>query len=195
MRASSLLKNRKILIMSARYYNGYGYEDDDDYDDYDDYYYYDDQVEESQSEEENLSNNDLNDEEMSDISSILGYSWFITLHSAKCEYKLAMVSIVTMRLLRTTETSRDGFARSIYDGLEFMTSAGLFVCKGVGDASGLYYNLSNNFKRYMPHTIIGCDSLEFIPWSSMSKGNPDNDNHANQLNQNNPEFQHSRGEK
>ncbi len=177
--------------MLGRYYSNY---DDDDYDDDDDYYrYY--RVEESQNEEEILSNNDLNDEEMSDISSPLNYSWFITLHSAKCEYKLAAVSIVSMRLLRTTETSRDGFARSIYDGLEFMTSAGLFVCKGVGDASDLYKKLSDKFKEYMPYRTIGCDSLEFTPWSSMPKGNPDNDNHANQLNKNNPEFQHSRGEK
>lgn len=180
--------------MSARYYNGYGYEDDDDYDDYYDYYYYDDQVEESQSEEENLSNNDLNDEEMSDISSILGYSWFITLHSAKCEYKLAVISIESMRLLKTREISKDGCARTNNDGLEFITSAGRFVCKGVDDAYFLYNNLSEDFKRWIPYRTIGCESVEFIPWVSMPKSNPDNDNHADQMNPNNDEYYHSRGE-
>lgn len=152
--------------MSGKYYSNY---DDDDYDDddYDRFYRVEEESEEN--EEENSKSNDLNDEEMSDISSPLNYSWFITLHSAKCEYKLAAVSIVSMRLLKTTETSRDGFARSFCDGLEFMTSAGLFVCKGVGEASELYKSLSDEFNEYMPYRTIVCDSIEFIPWSSMPR--------------------------
>ena len=180
--------------MSARYYNGYGYEDDDDYDDYYDYYYYDDQVEESQNEEENFSINDLNEDEMEGNLRAIETTWYITISSAKREYKLAVINIVSIRLLKTTIKREDGFTTINYDGLEFITSAGAFVCKGVYNASEEYHRLSDGFKEWIPFKIVKCDSVEFIPWLSMQNCNPDNDNHANQMNPNNAEYYHSRGE-
>lgn len=176
--------------MLGKYYNNY---DDDDYDDDDDDRFY--LVEEkSEKEEENSKSNNLKEEEMEGNLRALEVSWFITISSAKIEYKLAVISIVSMRLLKTV-TSKDGYTRTNYDGLEFFTSAGKFVCKGIMRADDLYRNLSANFKEWIPYRIISCESVEFIPWVSMQNGNPDNDNHANQLNPNNAEFQHSRGEK
>lgn len=177
--------------MYGRYYNNYNDDDDDDDDDYYDSYCYG-QVEESPKKEEQLSINDLNEEAMEGNLRALEVSWFITISSAKIEYKLAVINIVSIRLLKTTIKREDGFTTTNYDGLEFITSAGAFVCKGVYNASEEYHRLSDGFKEWIPFKIVKCDSVEFIPWLSMQNCNPDNDNHANQMNPNNAEYSHSR---
>lgn len=177
--------------MYGRYYNNYNYNDDDDDDDdyYDSYCY--GQVEESPKEEENLSINDLNEDEMEGNFRSLESCWFITINSPKKQYKLAVMNIVSVALLKETIT-KDGYTRTEYNGLEFMTTAGTFVCKGMRQAREEYQYLSNNFKDWVLFRTISCDSVEFIPLSDMHRSNHDNDNHANQLNPNNAEYNHCR---
>ena len=178
--------------MLGRYYSNY---DDDDYDDDDDddyYRYY--RVEESPNEEENSSINDLNEEAMEGNLRALEVSWFITISSAKCEYKLAVISILSIRLSKTTVEIKY-FDKNKYYDLEFITSAGKFVCKGVYYGDERYRRFSDLKSWIDDIKLIQCESVEFIPWVSMQNGNPDNDNHSNQLNPNNAEFQQSRGEK
>ncbi len=178
--------------MYGRNYNIF--DDDDDYDDDDDDRYY--HVEEdSEKEEDNNMFNNLNEETMEGNLRALEMSWFITISSAKCEYKLALISVVSIRLLKTTVTSNDGFTRTNYDGLEFITSAGRFVCQGIYYADVKYGHFSDLKSWIHDINFIKCESVEFIPWVSMQNGNHNNDNHSNQLNPNNAEFQHSRGEK
>ncbi len=179
--------------MYGRYYNNYN--DDDDYDDDDDDDYYRSyRVEESPKEEENTSINDLNEDEMEGNFRSLESCWFITINSPKKQYKLAVMNIVSVALLKETIT-KDGYTRTEYNGLEFITTAGTFVCKGMQRAMEEYRFLSDNFKDWVLFRTIGCESIEFVPLFDMHRSNPDNDNHSNQLNPNNAEFQHSRGEK
>lgn len=175
--------------MIGRYYNNYDDDDDDDYYDVG-------QVEESQNEEENFSINDLKEDEMEGNLRALEVSWFITIRSTKCkcEYKLALTSIVSIRLSKTTFETTNSYYDKYYD-LEFITLAGKFVCKGVcyGDVK---YDHFSDLKSWIDDIkLIQCESVEFIPWVSMQNGNHNNDNHSNQLNPSNAEFQHSRGEK
>ena len=173
--------------MIGKYYNNY---DDDDYDDDDDDRFYLVE-EESEKEEENLSINDLNEEAMEGNLRALEMCWFITISSAKCEYKLAVISILSIRLSKTTVEIKY-FDKNKYYDLEFITSAGKFVCKGVYYGDERYRRFSDLKSWIDDIKLIQCESVEFIPWVSMQNCNPDNDNHANQLNPNNAEYNHSR---
>lgn len=167
--------------MIGRYYNNYE-DDDDDYDDDDDDRFYHVE-EESEKEEENSKSNNLKEEEMEGNFRSLESCWFITINSPKKQYKLAVMNIVSVALLKETIT-KDGYTRTEYNGLEFITTAGTFVCKGMRYAREEYQFLSNNFKDWVLFRTISCDSVEFIPLSDMHRSNPDND-----------EYHHSRGNK
>ena len=172
--------------MYGRNYNIF----DDDYDDDDDDRYY--HVEEdSEKEEDNNMFNNLNEETMEGNLRALEMSWFITISSAKCEYKLAVINILSIRLSKTTVEIKY-FDKNKYYDLEFITSAGRFVCKGIYYGDEKYGHFSDLKSWIHDINFIKCESVEFIPWVSMQDGNPDNDNHANQLNPNNPEYNHSR---
>lgn len=189
MQRQSEVKTKLILIMYGRYYNNYNDDDDDDDDYYDSYCY--GQVEESPKKEEQLSINDLNEDEMEGNFRSLESCWFITINSPKKQYKLAVMNIVSVALLKETIT-KDGYTRTEYNGLEFITTAGTFVCKGMQRAMEEYRFLSDNFKDWVLFRTIGCESIEFVPLSDMHRSNPDNDNHSNQLNPNNAEYNHCR---
>lgn len=179
--------------MIGRYYNNY--DDDDDDDDYYDSYCNVGQVEESPKEEENFSINNLNENEMEGNFRALEMSWFITIMSTKCkcEYKLAVISIVSIKASKAT-VEITNFDNDKYYDLEFITSAGRFVCKGVYYGNVKYSRFSDLKSWIDDIKLIQCDSVEFTPWACMHNVNPDNDNHADQLNPNNDEYYHSRGE-